>query len=81
MDNFKIQSESIFTPVCQLLIRQSIPSPVMLYVRDDVDQKNAHSMMKPSDVPIYVRHLFRVHLAVRTLKSRPLAAIVAHVFV
>lgn len=37
--------------------------------------------MQRPDVSIHIRHLFRAHLAVRTLKSGPLAAVVAHVSV
>lgn len=53
----------------------------MLYVRDDIDKKNAHSKVQRPDVPVYVRRLFRAHFAIRTLESGPLAAVVTHVSV
>lgn len=52
---------------------------VELPVGGHVGEKYAHSPMLGPNVPVHVRDLFGVHVAVRTLEPRSLAASVPHV--
>lgn len=57
-----------------------ILSRVQLSVSGDVVEEDAHASVLGPDVPVHVRDLLRVHVAVRALEPRsPLAAAVAHV--